>query len=71
MDQWRSHVLTEVISGPAKCRPLWDIVNGLRLSMCQDVLGPLVNILKQLTSLLKCSHEIIKNNNYKNNRQAE
>ncbi|XP_033220016.1 prominin-1-A [Belonocnema kinseyi] len=41
LDQWRSHVLSEMGTGIAKCRPLWDVVHGLRLLVCQHILGPL------------------------------
>ncbi|XP_016845320.1 prominin-1 isoform X1 [Nasonia vitripennis] len=41
LDQWRAHVLTEMSSGVAKCRPLWDILQGIKLLVCSHILGPL------------------------------
>ncbi|XP_015127021.1 prominin-1-A [Diachasma alloeum] len=41
LDQWRTHVFNEMRAGVTKCRPLWDIANGIKLLMCQHVLGPL------------------------------
>ncbi|XP_014208086.1 prominin-2 isoform X1 [Copidosoma floridanum] len=41
LDQWRAHVLTEVSSGVSKCRPLWDILRGIKLLFCSHILGPL------------------------------
>ncbi|XP_053597990.1 prominin-1-A [Microplitis demolitor] len=41
LDQWRKHVLTEMRFGVAKCRPVWNIVNGFKLLICQHILGPL------------------------------
>ncbi|XP_043473897.1 prominin-1-A [Leptopilina heterotoma] len=41
LDQWRTNVLSEMGSGIAKCRPLWDILHGVQLLVCQHILGPL------------------------------
>ncbi|XP_051157182.1 prominin-2 isoform X2 [Leptopilina boulardi] len=41
LDQWRGHVLLEMGNGIAKCRPLWDILHGVQLLVCQHILGPL------------------------------
>ncbi|KAG7190534.1 hypothetical protein KM043_006635 [Ampulex compressa] len=41
LDQWRIHVLSEMGSGVAKCRPLWDILEGLRLLTCRHILNSL------------------------------
>lgn len=44
LDQWRDYVLSEMGSGVAKCRALWDIMEGFRLLLCQQILNPLVRI---------------------------
>ncbi|XP_046432589.1 prominin-1-A isoform X1 [Neodiprion fabricii] len=41
LDQWRVHVLAEMGTGVARCRPLWDVIDGVRLLLCHHVLGPL------------------------------
>ncbi|CAD6245130.1 GSCOCG00013543001-RA-CDS [Cotesia congregata] len=41
LDQWRKHVLTEMRFGIAKCRPLYNILQGFKILICQDILGPL------------------------------
>ncbi|XP_076245933.1 prominin [Calliopsis andreniformis] len=41
LDQWRSHVLAEMGSGVAKCRPLWDVLEGVRYLLCSHFLGNL------------------------------
>ncbi|XP_012252755.2 prominin-1-A [Athalia rosae] len=41
LDQWRVHILAEMGTGVARCRPLWDVLNGVRLLLCQHVMGPL------------------------------
>ncbi|KAK0083739.1 hypothetical protein PV325_008296 [Microctonus aethiopoides] len=41
LDQWRSYILNEMRSGVAKCHPLWEIINGLKLLFCEQILGPL------------------------------
>ncbi|KAJ8684138.1 hypothetical protein QAD02_019930 [Eretmocerus hayati] len=41
LDQWRAHVLVEISSGASKCRPLWDILRGIKLLLCGHILGPL------------------------------
>lgn len=43
LDQWRSYILNEMRSGVAKCHPLWEIINGLKLLFCEQILGPLVS----------------------------
>lgn len=42
LDQWRTHVISEMDSGVSKCRPLWEILKGMRLLLCNHILGPLV-----------------------------
>ena len=42
LEQWRAHVLSEKGSVPAKCRPLWDVLQGLKSLICRHILGPLV-----------------------------
>ncbi|XP_012287538.2 prominin-1-A [Orussus abietinus] len=39
LDQWRTHTLSEMGEGVAKCGPLWDILNGVRSIICQHILG--------------------------------
>nr|XP_031836191.1 uncharacterized protein LOC116428558 [Nomia melanderi] len=39
LDQWRSHVLSETQNGVSKCRPLWEILEGIRLLLCSHFLG--------------------------------
>ncbi|XP_066598795.1 prominin-1-like [Prorops nasuta] len=41
LDQWRTHVLSEMGSGVAKCRPIWEILKGLKLLLCHHILGPM------------------------------
>ncbi|XP_060822585.1 prominin-1-A [Bombus pascuorum] len=41
LDQWRFHVLSEMGNGVAKCRPLWDVVEGIKLLLCSHFLGNL------------------------------
>ncbi|XP_034950403.1 uncharacterized protein prom isoform X2 [Chelonus insularis] len=40
LDQWRTHVLTEMTLGVAKC-PLWDVMVGFKTLFCYNILGPL------------------------------
>lgn len=48
LDQWRSHVLAEMGSGVAKCRPLWDVLQGVRFLLCSHFLGNLVRFTLKL-----------------------
>ncbi|XP_017759094.1 PREDICTED: prominin-1-A-like [Eufriesea mexicana] len=41
LDQWRFHVLSEMGNGAAKCRPLWDVIEGIKLLLCNHFLGNL------------------------------
>ncbi|KAK2584074.1 hypothetical protein KPH14_006520 [Odynerus spinipes] len=41
LDQWRTHVSSEMDTGVSKCRPLWEILEGMRLLLCNHILGPL------------------------------
>ncbi|KAI4480248.1 hypothetical protein M0804_010246 [Polistes exclamans] len=41
LDQWRTHVISEMDSGVSKCRPLWEILIGTRFLLCNHILGPL------------------------------
>ncbi|XP_058797486.1 uncharacterized protein LOC131667796 isoform X2 [Phymastichus coffea] len=41
LDEWRAHVLTEMSTKVSKCRPLWDILQGIKLLICSHILGPL------------------------------
>ncbi|XP_035722001.1 prominin-1-A-like isoform X1 [Vespa mandarinia] len=41
LDQWRTHVILEMNSGVSKCQPLWEILKGMRLLLCNHILGPL------------------------------
>lgn len=66
LDQWRAHVLTEMSSGVAKCRPLWDILQGIKLLVCSHILGPLVRFIfrfpksfDRFTCIFKLSHTFI------------
>lgn len=47
LDQWRFHVLSEMGNGIAKCRPLWDVLEGIKLLLCNHFLGNLVRIKLQ------------------------
>lgn len=47
LDQWRTHVLSEIGTGVSKCRPLWDILEGFRHLLCAHILGPFVCIIKK------------------------
>ncbi|XP_020292745.1 prominin-1-A isoform X2 [Pseudomyrmex gracilis] len=40
LDQWRAHMLTEMGTAVSKCRPLWDVLEGLRNLFCAHILGP-------------------------------
>nr|XP_012221572.1 PREDICTED: prominin-1-A isoform X1 [Linepithema humile] len=40
LDQWRTHVLSEIGTGVSKCRPLWDILEGFRHLLCAHILSP-------------------------------
>ncbi|KAH0956271.1 hypothetical protein HN011_005395 [Eciton burchellii] len=40
LDQWRVHVLSETSTGMSKCRPLWDVLDGLRHLLCAHILSP-------------------------------
>ncbi|KAL6262760.1 hypothetical protein P5V15_005550 [Pogonomyrmex californicus] len=40
LDQWRTHVLSEMGTGISKCRPLWDVLEGLRYLLCAHILSP-------------------------------
>ncbi|XP_047352348.1 prominin-1-A isoform X2 [Vespa velutina] len=41
LDQWRTHVISEMNNGVSKCQPLWEILKGMRLLLCNHILGPL------------------------------
>ncbi|KYN39478.1 Prominin-2, partial [Trachymyrmex septentrionalis] len=41
LDQWRTHVFSEMDTEISKCRPLWNILEGLRHLLCAHVLNPL------------------------------
>ncbi|CAK9830567.1 prom1a [Anthophora retusa] len=41
LDQWRAHVLSEMGSEVVKCRPLWDVLEGIRYLICSHFLGNL------------------------------
>ncbi|XP_026674016.1 prominin-1-A isoform X1 [Ceratina calcarata] len=41
LDQWRSHILSEMGSGVTKCRPLWDVLEGIKILLCNHFLGNL------------------------------
>ncbi|CAK9806835.1 prom1a [Anthophora quadrimaculata] len=41
LDQWRAHVLSEIGSEVVKCRPLWDVLEGIRYLICSHFLGNL------------------------------
>lgn len=41
LDQWRFHILSEMGNGIAKCRPLWDVLEGIKLLLCNHFLGNL------------------------------
>ncbi|KOC60262.1 Prominin-1-A, partial [Habropoda laboriosa] len=41
LDQWRSHVLSEMGNEVVKCRPLWDVLEGIRYLICNHFLGNL------------------------------
>ncbi|XP_076678629.1 prominin isoform X1 [Andrena cerasifolii] len=41
LDQWRSHVLSKIGNGATKCRPLWDVLEGISLLLCNHFLGNL------------------------------
>ncbi|XP_019889051.1 prominin-1-A [Ooceraea biroi] len=41
LDQWRAHVLSETGTGVFRCRPLWDVLDGLRHLLCGHILSPL------------------------------
>ncbi|XP_014485787.1 PREDICTED: prominin-1-A [Dinoponera quadriceps] len=41
LDQWRTHVLAETGTAVSKCRPLWDVLQGLRRLLCAHILSPL------------------------------
>ncbi|XP_024888603.1 prominin-1-A isoform X1 [Temnothorax curvispinosus] len=40
LDQWRTHVFSEITTEVSKCRPLWDILEGLRYLLCAHILSP-------------------------------
>lgn len=40
LDQWRMHVLTEMGTKVSKCRPLWDVLEGIRHLLCGHILSP-------------------------------
>lgn len=44
LDQWRAHVIAEMSTGMSKCRPLWDILRGIKLLLCNHILGPFVSL---------------------------
>ncbi|XP_011687624.1 PREDICTED: prominin-1-A [Wasmannia auropunctata] len=41
LDQWRTHVFSEIGTGVSKCRPLWNVLEGLRYLLCAHILSPL------------------------------
>ncbi|KAG5335958.1 PROM2 protein, partial [Acromyrmex heyeri] len=41
LDQWRTHVFSEMDTEISKCRPLWDVLEGLRYLLCAHILSPL------------------------------
>ncbi|KYM95019.1 Prominin-1-A [Cyphomyrmex costatus] len=41
LDQWRTHVFSEMDMEISKCRPLWDVLEGLRYLLCAHILSPL------------------------------
>lgn len=54
LDQWRFHILSEMGNGIAKCRPLWDVLEGIKLLLCNHFLGNLVRIkLRNLRKIFK------------------
>ncbi|XP_050448985.1 prominin-1-A isoform X3 [Cataglyphis hispanica] len=40
LDQWRMYVLSEIGTGVSKCRPLWDILEGIKYLLCGHILSP-------------------------------
>ncbi|XP_072759518.1 prominin-1-A [Anoplolepis gracilipes] len=40
LDQWRMHVLSEMDTGVSKCRPLWDVLEGMKHLLCGHILSP-------------------------------
>ncbi|CAL1674008.1 unnamed protein product [Lasius platythorax] len=40
LDQWRMHVLSEMGTEVSKCRPLWDVLEGIRHLLCGHILSP-------------------------------
>ncbi|KYQ47224.1 Prominin-2 [Trachymyrmex zeteki] len=40
LDQWRTHVFSEMNTEISKCRPLWDVLEGLRYLLCAHILSP-------------------------------
>ncbi|KAL0129913.1 hypothetical protein PUN28_001873 [Cardiocondyla obscurior] len=41
LDQWRIYVFSEMSTEVSKCRPLWNILEGLRYLLCAHILSPL------------------------------
>ncbi|XP_036142411.1 prominin-1-A [Monomorium pharaonis] len=41
LDQWRTHVFSEMSTEVSKCRPLWNVLEGLRYLLCAHILSPL------------------------------
>lgn len=53
LDQWRMHVLTEMGTKVSKCRPLWDVLEGIRHLLCGHILSPFVCVqLKTINYIL-------------------
>ncbi|GAB1867394.1 Prominin-1-A isoform X1 [Camponotus japonicus] len=40
LDQWRMHVLSEMNTEVSKCRPLWDVLEGIKHLLCGHILNP-------------------------------
>ncbi|XP_011878779.1 PREDICTED: prominin-1-A isoform X2 [Vollenhovia emeryi] len=40
LDQWRTHVFSEMSTEVSKCRPLWNVLEGLRYLLCAHILSP-------------------------------
>ncbi|EFN69327.1 Prominin-2 [Camponotus floridanus] len=46
LDQWRMHVLSEMNTEVSKCRPLWDVLEGIKHLVCDHILNPFVCTIK-------------------------
>jgi len=49
LDQWRMHVLSEMNTEVSKCRPLWDVLEGIKHLLCGHILNPFVCTIKNKT----------------------